>query len=333
MTRLRLTLACGDYDRTRGLWDGSVQPEGIEINYLKTDSGESFWRMLQHAEFDASEMSMSAYIMLLGRGDRQFVGLPAFTSRAFRHNSIVINTAAGIKRPEDLKGRRIGVPQYHMTAALWIRGYLHHDYGVRTEDVEWVQGGLDRAGYPERVELELPASIRLTSRQDRSLSSLLVEGELDAIIGPEWPEPLRARDPRVGLLFPDYREQEKDYYRRTRFFPIMHCIALRRELYEQHRWIAQNLYLALVEAKQRAFTNLNFPGTLKYVLPWLPADYEEATELMGEDYWRYGVEASRHELEAMCQYSYEQGLAPRLVSVEELFAPETMNQFGHRRAP
>jgi 4,5-dihydroxyphthalate decarboxylase len=330
---MRLTLACGDYDRTRALWDGSVRPEGIHLNYVKLHAGESFWRQLRWQEFDAAEMSMSALISLVARGDRRFVGIPAFVSRAFRHSCVFVNRASGIDRPEDLRGRRIGVPQYHMTAALWIRGFLLHDHAVRAEDVEWVQGGLDRPGYRERIELYLPPGIRLTRIQDRPLSELLVSGEIDALIGAEWPAPAYEGDPLVVHLFPDHRRVEQEYYRRTGFFPIMHCVVLRREVYERDRWIAQSLFDAFMRAKGRAFTNLGFPGILKYMLPWLATDYLEATRLMGQDYWRYGVATSRHELEAMCQYALEQGLADRLVQVEELFAPETAEQFPFPREP
>lgn len=333
MTKVRITLACGDYDRTRALWDGSVHPTGIDLNYVKLHAGEAFWRQLHFDEFEACEISVSALIMLTGRGDRRFVGLPAFTSRAFRHSCIFTNAAAGIARPQDLKGKRVGVPQYHMTAALWIRGMLQHDYGVSAEEVEWVQGGLDRPGYPERVELHLSPTIRFSSVQDRSLSELLVAGEIQALIGAEWPRPIYDGDPRVRHLFPNYRQVEQEYFARTRFFPIMHCIAIRRDVYEPNRWIAQNLYAAFLRAKERAFVNIDFPGVLKYMLPWLVADYFEAQRVLGDDYWRYGVNVSRHELEAMCQYSYEQGLAPRLVGVEELFAQETLNQFPFPREP
>jgi 4,5-dihydroxyphthalate decarboxylase len=333
MAHLRLTFACGDYDRTRGLWDGSVRPEGIELNYLRIHSGEGFWRQLQWQEFDASEISMSNLIMAVARGDRRFVGIPAFTSRAFRHNGVFVNSTAGITQPQDLKGRRIGVAQYSMTAALWIRGFLHHDYGVTADDVEWFQGGLEKPGYPERVHLQLPPSIRVTYVADRALYDMLLDGELDAVIGFDWPDAFRSGDPRIAPLFPNWREVEREYYCRTRYFPIMHGVALLRDVYEQHRWAAQNLYRALVQAKNRAVRQLSYPDALKSTLPWAATEHLETTRLMGEDYWRYGVEASRHELEAMCQYSYEQGLSERVVDVEELFAPETLKEFPRPREP
>ncbi len=327
MTRVPLTLACGVYDRTQALADGRVEPDGIDLNYLRIDSGEAFWRQLHWGEFDATEISTSALIMLVGRGSRDYVAIPAFTSRAFRHGCIFVRSDGSVPSPEALKGRKVGVPQYHMTAALWIRGMLSDDYGVRTEDVHWIQGGLDRPDYPERIDLHVPASIELTPVMDRSLSDMLLEGEIDAIIGAEWPGPARAGDSRVAHLFSNYRQAERDYYARTRFFPIMHTIAIQRSIYEQHRWIAQNLYTAFDRAKALGAHNIGFPGTLKYMLPWLAADYRETVALMGQDYWRYGVAASRHEIEAMCRYSFEQGLSPRLVAVEELFAPETVNPF------
>lgn len=325
MTPLRLTIACSSYDRTAALESGSIRPEGIELNFLSTNPGETFWRQLRFAEFDVSEMSLSAYIMLTSRGDRRFIAIPAFTSRAFRHDCIFVSAASGITRPEDLTGKRIGVPQYHMTAALWIRGMLADDFGVAASSVVWVQGGLEAPGYPERIELHLPPSIRMEHRSDRSLSDLLLSREIDAIIGAEWPRPFRAGNSGIRQLFPDYEQVELDYYRRTGFFPIMHCVAIRRDVYREHPWVARSLFEAFVAAKERVVSQMSFPGAPITILPWQVPAYLRAVDLLGAGYWRYGVDASRHELEAMCRYSHEQGLSAAAVDVQQLFAAETID--------
>lgn len=327
MHKLKLTIACGDYDRTQALRDGSVEPEGLDLNYVRINPTEGLWRQLQFGEFDASEMSMSALIMLIAGGDHRFVGIPAFTSRAFRHGCIFIHRRSAIRRPEDLAGRRIGVPEYHMTAALWIRGFLQDDHGVTPESIHWFQGGLDKPGYRARLDFDLPETFKLTSVQDKSLGEMLATGEIDALIGSEAPLRFRQGDRKIQRLYPRYRSIESAYYKRTAYFPIMHCVAIRREVYEANPWIAMQLYSAFVEARDRALRVLGVVDTLRYMLPWLGDSYSKTVELMGEDYWRYGVDASRHELRAMCRYSNEQGLASRIVAEEELFAPETLRPF------
>jgi len=324
MSAMNLTIACSSYDRTYALESGLIRPDGIELNFLTTNPGETFWRQLRFAEFDVSEMSLSGCILLASRGDSRFVAIPAFTSRAFRHDCIFVSVTSGITKPQDLVGKRIGVPQYSMTAALWIRGMLSDDYGVTASSVVWVQGGLDAPGYPERVTLNLPPSIRMEHRGDRSLSDLLLAGEIDAIIGAEWPLPFRTGHAGIRQLFPDYEWLALDYYRRTRFFPIMHCIAIRRDIYEAHPWVARNLYDAFLRAKERVSSQLHFPGAPITMLPFQVSAYLKAVKDLGEGYWRYGVEASRHELEAMCRYSFEQGLSATVVDVDTLFARETL---------
>jgi len=323
--RLPLTIACGSYDRTHALESASIRPEGIDLNFISVNPGETFWRQLRFAEFDVAEMSMSAYIMLPARGDPRFVAIPAFTSRAFRHDCIFVSASSGITKPEELAGKRVGVPQYHMTAALWIRGILSDDYGVATSSITWVQGGLDAPGYPERIELQLPVSIRLERRSDRALSDLLLSGEIAAIIGAEWPKPFRDGDSRIRQLFPDYEVVEREYYRRTRFFPIMHGVVTKKEIYRDHPWVARSLSDAFCQAKQRAMSQMAFPGATLTMLPWQVPAHLDAVRTMGEDYWRYGVGPSRHELEAMCRYSSEQGLSASLVDVDTLFATETID--------
>ena len=328
MGALRLVFAGGDYDRTRALLDGTIRPEGIDLTYVPLEPEEIFWRMLQYQDFDASELSMSAYITWMFRGDCPFVAIPAFLSRTFRHGCIFINAHAGIHEPAGLRGKRVGVPDYHMTAALWIRGMLEHEYGVRAADVEWYQGGLQEPGRVERVEYHLPPEIRLTAiAPDQTLDAMLVAGELDAVFTARMPPSFYRGDPRVVRLFPDYRAAERAYFHKTRLFPIMHCVAIRRRLYEEHPWIAPNLMKALDESKRLALERAYDANALRYTLPWLVAELEETMRLMGPDPWPYGVAPNQAALEAMCRYAHEQGLTGRRLAVEELFAPNTAAMF------
>ncbi len=323
MANLPVVFAAGDYDRTRDLQRGTVRPEGIDLLYVPLEPEEIFWRMLQYQDFDASELTMSGYVTLVGQGDCPFVAIPAFLSRTFRHGCIFVNSQANVREPADLRGRRVGVPDYHMTAALWIRGMLEHDYGVRAADCEWVQGGLQEPGRRERVHYELPPEIRLRTVIDTTLDAMLVAGEIDALLTARMPPSMLRRDPRVRRLFPDYKAVERDYYARTGFFPIMHCVALRRSVYEAHPWVAANLMKALETSKRRALERAYDCNALVYTVPWLIPELEQTAQLMGPDPWPYGVAPNRPALEAMCQYAHEQGLTARRVAVDELFTPNT----------
>ena len=328
MSTLRVVFAGGDYDRTRALADGTVRVEGVDLVYLPLAPEEIFWRMLQYQDFAVAELSLSAYIILVSRGDCPYVAIPAFLSRTFRHGCIFVNAQAGIGEPGDLRGKRVGVPEYHMTAALWIRGMLEHEYGVRAADVEWLQGGMEEPGRKERVELRLPPSIDVRAiGPEQTLDALLLAGELDAVIGARMPSSFVRGDPRVQRLFPDYKAAERAYFRKTGLFPIMHCVALRRPLYEEHPWLAANLMKALEASKRLALELAYDFNALRYTLPWLIPDLEETMREMGRDPWPYGVPANRATLDAMCQYAQEQGLTARRVSVDELFAPNTLESF------
>ena len=248
MADLRLTFACGPYDRTQALRDGTIEPEGIEITYVSLQPAEIFWRMLQYKEFDVSEMSLSNYTTLTASGASPFVAIPVFPSRVFRHGYFFINTNKGISRPADLKGKRGGVPEYSMTAAVYMRGLLQHEYGVKPSDIEWVQGRADRLGHA------LPGDIRLTQAPAGSeLGDLLERGEIDFLMTANNPLSFRRGAPNVKRLFPNYREAEQDYYRRTKIYPIMHTVVVRRDLYERNPWIALSLYKALCRSKDYAF--------------------------------------------------------------------------------
>ncbi len=329
MEKLHLTVACGDYDRTKALQDGSVQPEGIRLNYLPLQAEEIFWRMSNFLEFDASEMSLSNHITMVSRGNSPFVAIPVFPSRFFRHSCVFINTDSGIQKPQDLKGKKVGAPEYSITAAVWIRGMLQDDYGVRAQEMEWFSGGQEETGRKERVALKLPSEIRLSAiGPDKTLNGMLESGEIHALISARAPSCFVKGSPKVRRLFPNYKEVEMDYYKRTKIFPIMHVLVIRRALYEQHPWVARSLYKAFCEAKQRAIgAMLKITNTHAATLPWLFAEVDELKSLFGSDWWPYGIEANRHILEALIRYMGEQGLIDRPVKVEELFAPNTAGEF------
>ena len=328
MSRLRLTLACWDYDRTRALIDGSVRPDGIDLVYLPHAVEETFFRMLRYREFDASEMSLSSYVASLDRDNPPFIAIPAFPSRFFRHSCIFVSAKSGIRKPQDLKGKRLGVPEYQMTAPVWIRGILADDYGVKATDVEHCPGGEEEPGRDEKLKLSLPPSIRVNPiPQDRTLSQMLADGGIDALVTARAPSTFYSQPDKVQRLFPDYVELEKAYYRRTKIFPIMHTVVLRRELYEANPWVARELYKAFVAAKERAYELYRQTAAMPTMLPWAVAHLEEARREMGEDWWSYGLAPNRHVLDTFLRYHHEQGLSKRRFAPEDLFAKETLEAF------
>jgi 4,5-dihydroxyphthalate decarboxylase len=325
---MRLTLACWDYDRTRALMDGTVAPDGIELVVLNQPVEETFFRMMRYREFDCSEMSLSSYVASLGTENPPFIAIPVFPSRFFRHSCIFVSGKSGVRKPEELKGRRIGVPEYQMTAPVWIRGILSDDYGVKVADCEHYSGGEEEPGRDEKLKLDLPADIRLRPiGPSQTLSRMLADGELDALVTARAPSTFYREPDRVKRLFPDYREVEKAYYRRTRIFPPMHTVVIRRDVYAANRWIAQSLYKAFSEAKAKAYALYDQTAALPAMVPWLVAELEEARREMGEDWWPYGLEPNRKALETFLRYHHEQGLSKRRFSPEELFAPETLQGF------
>ncbi|MCX7623673.1 MAG: hypothetical protein N2Z82_07995 [Thermomicrobium sp.] len=328
MTRLTLSFATAPYDRIMPLVDGRVTVRGIDLVYLPQVVEETFWRMARHQEYDVAEFSLSSYLIARDRGEPRLTAIPVFPSRMFRHSAIYVNTRAGIREPRDLVGRRVGIPEYQLTALLWVRGILADDYGVRPEDIEWFVGGEERAGRREKLPFALPPRIRLRAiPEGTTLNDLLVRGELDALIAPRAPSAFLQGHPNVARLFPDYPEVEAEYFRRTRIFPIMHVIVIRDELLERAPWVARNLYEAFERARQLAFAELRQTAALAAMLPWLPAEVDRTRALLGDDYWSYGVEANRHVLETAIRYAYEQGLIARRFTVEELFAPSTLEEF------
>lgn len=328
MPKLDLTLACEDYDRTRALRDGSVKAEGIDINYLVLPVEEIFWRMLRFEDFDVAELSMGAFLVAAAQGRRSFVAIPVFPSRTFRHRCIFVNTSSNVKRPEDLRGKRVGVPEYTMTASVWLRGLLQHEYGVRPEEIHWLQGGEEQPGRKDRVDFDLPPGVRLeVIPQDRTLNGMIESGGIDALMSPRMPSCFLRGSPRVQRLFPDFKRVEMDYFRRTKIFPIMHVIVIRAAIYENDPWVAQSLDKAFCEAKDLCFSRLYDSNILRTSLPWEVAEYEETRDLMGEDYWPYGYAANRHVLETLHSYLFEQGLIKERLDLEKLFAPNTLEAF------
>ncbi|HEX7053102.1 MAG TPA: ABC transporter substrate-binding protein [Burkholderiales bacterium] len=328
MSKLKLTFACWDYDRTRALADGRVRPDGIDLTYLNLPVEETFFRMARYREFECSEMSLSSYVASLNRADPPFVAIPVFPSRFFRHSCIFVSAKSGIRRPEDLKGKRVGVPEYQMTAPVWIRGILSDDYGVKATDYEHLSGGEEEPGREEKLKLDLPAGIRLRAiGATQTLSQMLAEGEIDALVTARTPSTFRARPDAVKRLFPDYVAAEKAYFQKTRIFPIMHTVVIRRDVYERQPWVAQSLYKALEAAKGIAMALYQQTAAMPAMLPWLVAHVDEARAILGEDWWPYGLEPNRHVLDTFLRYHHEQGLSKRRLRPEEIFARETLEAF------
>ncbi len=328
MKKLPLTLACWDYDRTRALSDGRVAADGIDLNYLSLPVEETFFRMLRFREFDAAELSLSSYAVSLLRDDPAFIAIPVFPSRFFRHSCIFVSQASGIREPKDLIGKRIGVPEYQMTAPVWIRGILQDEYGVGPSAVTHMTGGEEEPGREEKLKLDLPARFRLQRiGPEQTLARMIAEGAIDALYTARAPSTFYTEPERVRRLFENYVEIEQAYFRRTSMFPIMHVIVLRLDVYRAHPWAAQSLYKAFIEAKRITYSDLRITAALKTSLPWQTAAVEEAISLLGEDWWSYGFTENRHVLETFLRYHHEQGLSHRLLQPEELFAPETLEAF------
>ena len=324
MANLTLTVGCGPYDRTEALRSGVVQPEGIDLTYIAIQSPpEIFARMIHKNSFDVSEMSTAVYLTRRAQGNFPFVALPIFPSRVFRHGFIFINTMAGIESPQDLKGKRVGVQEYRQTAAVWIRGLLQHEFGVAPETMRWFEGGVNAPRRPDALMDLRPQEDNVTIEfipEGRTLSDMLSSGELDCVIGARQPASF-GRNPNVARLFPNYREREKEYYRNTGIFPIMHTLVIQEPLYQRHPWIAESLYKAFDQAKAWCLEQMRFSGALRDMLPWLAADIEEMDELMGRDPWPYGLEPNQATLGALAQYLVDQSFIRKPISLEDMFVP------------
>lgn len=328
MSRLSLSLACWGYDRTEALQSGLVRPDGIDLNFQVLDVEETFFRMLRNREFEIAELSMSSYCVTLGRDSRDFIAIPVFPSRFFRHSCIFVSRNSGIKNPADLIGKRIGVPEYQMTAPVWIRGILQDEYGIDPASVSYVTGGEEEPGREEKLKLDLPEKFRVEAiGPDQTLTRMLAEGEIDALHTARAPSTFYSEPDKVHRLFPNFVEVEKAYFAKTGIFPIMHVVAIRRDIYEKHRWVAQALYKAFVEAQALTYRQLLVSASLKTMLPWQIASVEDTIATLGRDWWPYGIEKNRHVIETFARYHHEQGLSPRQLTVEDMFAPETFAEF------
>jgi 4,5-dihydroxyphthalate decarboxylase len=326
MSKLKLTLGCWNYDRTRALADGSISPDGIEINYLDMPVEETFFRMIRFQEFDVAELSLSSYAVSLFKQPKRFIAIPVFPSRFFRHSCIYVSAKSGIREPKDLIGKKIGVPEYQMTAPVWIRGILADHYGVPVDSVTYFTGGEEEPGRSEKQSLDLPANIKVLSiPEDKTLAQMLRDGEIDAFHTARKPSSYDGV--RVLRLFENYPAVERAYYRETGIFPIMHTVVIRRDIYEADRWVAQSLFKAFSQAQKRVYDDLSETAALKAMLPWLPHHVEETRREMGEDFWPYGFEKNRETLATFLRYHHAQGLSKRLLQPQELFAPETLEAF------
>ncbi len=329
MNELRLTLAVGDYDHTRDLALGRVRPQGIDLTVLNYNVEEIFFRFYDRGEWEVSEMSMGMYTSALSRGDDRMIAIPVFPSRVFRHSAFYVRSDGAIHKPEDLAGKRIGVPQWSQTATIYARGYLTSTVGIPLSGIEWVQAGVNDPGRDEHAKLRLPPEVKLRVVPDRSLSEMLLAGDIDAIISARVPRPVAEGDRRIRRLFPDFRAVEQAYFRQTGIFPIMHTVVIRRDAYEANRWIARNLMIAFEEARDRSIVRM-LDLTASYVpIPWgMDFAREAGSELVfkGAGYWPYGVEANRVTLDAFLQYAFEQGTCHRRLRVEEIFAEEALAQ-------
>lgn len=325
MSRLPITIATWDYDRVRPLVDGRIRVEGCYVNYLTMPVEECFERAYFHGEFEVAELGFSRYLIALSRGTPPYVAVPAFLSRMFRHSAVYIRIDRGIEGPADLRGKRVGVPEYQMSAVMRFLGYLQDQFGIAARDMTWVQGGLENPGRRDKFPLNLPAGFQLEAAPEgQSLSQILAEGTLDAVMAARRPSVFVDGHPQVRRLFPDYRAAERDYSRSTGIFPIMHAVGVRRDVLAQHPWLAASVYKAFAQAKKLADAEFAETTALKIGLPWINVEYDATRTVMGEDFWSYRLSPpNRRTLEAMARYSYEQGLAVRLLTVDEMFAEGT----------
>lgn len=327
MSKLKLTYAASDYDHTRDLTSGAIQPEGIDLNCLDLTIEETFFRFTKFREWDVSEMSMGKYIALKSQDDDSVTAIPVFPSRVFRQSSLYVQAGSPLRDAGDLRGKRIGIPEWAQTASIYTRGWLVHQIGIPLHEIEWIQAGVNQPGRVEKVALRLPDGVRYTPAPDRSLTEMLLAGDIDCVMSAHPPAPFEEETGEIAQLYPNYREVEEAYYRETGIFPIMHVIALKGEVFGANRWIAMNLLKAFEQAKNNSVRRVQEFTATRVPFAWCYEAAHRAKALFGEDFFPYGVEPNRRTLEAFLEYGFEQGVCQREVAVEELFPPEVQAEF------
>jgi 4,5-dihydroxyphthalate decarboxylase len=327
MTKLRLNFASSDYDHFRDIADGRVPVEGIDINYLNLQIEEIFARFVNFQEWEISEMSFGKFVSFISQDNGKVIGLPVFPSRVFRQSSLYVREDSPITKPEDLAGKKIGVPEWAQTASIYTRGWLVDQIGIPLTDIEWFQSGVNEPGREEKVKLKLPKGVKLTPVSDQSLTGMLLNGDIDAAMTAHAPQPFEQGEPSIRRLIPNYREVEEAYYKETKIFPIMHIIALRRDVYEANPWIAMNLFKAFTQAKNNSVYRAQEITATRFPFAWCYEAAEQTKEIFGEDFFPYGLEPNRTTLEAFLRYAYEQGVCHRKVEPEEMFPVELSKVF------
>jgi 4,5-dihydroxyphthalate decarboxylase len=317
-----LTIACDEYDRTRPIKTGRVPVDGCQVTYLALPPEELFFRAFRYHEFDVAELSFNSYLMATSRNACPYIAIPAFVSRHFRHSAIYIRTDRGIKTPSDLKGKLVGLPEYQQTANVWMRGTFKEEFGIHPSDIRWRTGGQDEPGRDERTPLSLPPEIDIKPIPSTStLNQMLIDGELDAVFSAREMSCFVKKEPNIGLMFPNYEEVEVEYFSRTKNFPIMHLIGIKKDLVAKYPWLPGTLYKAFCKAKDLALADMRAMSASLLTLPWAEKTLAQAEHQLGRDFWRYGINESLHEIETLARYSYEQGLATRILSPQEIFHP------------
>ncbi|MDF2373016.1 MAG: ABC transporter substrate-binding protein [Rhizobiaceae bacterium] len=329
MSTLELSIAMGDYDRTRAISDGRVAIDGVDPNCMLLSPEEMFFRAFRHQAFDVSELSLSSYAISVARGNPHYIAVPVFLSRAFRHTSIYVRKDRGIEQPSDLRGKRIGIAEYQLSANVWFRGILEDEYGVKPSEIQWVRGGMNTAGRPEKIKVELPADIQVSDAPEgATLNQMLMDGDIDGFVGPRAPRCFDEGHLSVGRLFNDTVTEAENYFRKTGIFPVMHVLGVRRSLADQHPWLPGALLKAFAKAKIMAEETLADTSATKVTMPFVEDNLARAKALMGDDIWSYGLSANRHVLETFLRYHHAQGLSPRKVEVDELFHPATVEAYS-----
>jgi 4,5-dihydroxyphthalate decarboxylase len=322
-----LTVACSEYDHVTDLVTGRVPVEGVELTWLTLQVEEIFFRTFVYRDFDASEVSMAKFCSMISQGDNSLVGIPVFPSRVPRHSSIYVRRDGPVKKPADLVGRKVGLPEWAQTAAVYSRGMLAHQYGIDLASIDWIQAGVDQPGRVEKVKLNLPNGVKVTPRPDSSLNEMLINGQIDAAFSAHPLPAFVNGHSNITRMFEDFLELEMNYVKETGIFPIMHAVAIRRELVDQYPWLPMNVYKAFEEAKRRSVARIQAITTTAVPIPWAYEHARRAKAIFGDDFFPYGIEANRKTLDAFLQYAHEQGVCHKRLAPEDLFAPQVRERF------